>query len=62
MIVAGMRMETMARITNAEDRLWTVTGMRRGDVWKPTVIGTRNGMDGSSSCWDATGDAAGAER
>ena len=47
MIVAGMRMETMARITNAEDRLWTVTGMRRGDVWELTVIGTRNEMNGS---------------
>ena len=55
-------METVARITNAEDGLWAVTGMRWGDAWKPTVIGTQNEMNGSSSCWDGTGDAAGAER
>ena len=43
--------------------LWAVTEMRR-DVWKLTVIGSRNGMDemvqgsvvGYGSYWDATGD------
>ena len=26
--------------------LWAVAGMRRGDVWELTVIGTQNGMSG----------------
>ena len=57
-IVAGMWYwdagGDVARILNGEDGLsstlwlWAVTGMQWEDMWELIVIGTQNGMDGSS--------------